>query len=287
VKLAGLVLRFFGMRLSQHHADPLDEFRVGSGAFRTADPPPPDPPFYAPPQRACLRLWTYIFGDQFSAFLSTAGWIILTALTASGVAAIIWGVYYLIMQDVPDIVSYPLTPAFEPDGRPQIPWVLSLPFAVSRWWDVAYAALWAVAASLLLLSFREAKSKGSYLEEETGAISFGILIAAALGGAAGICVATKGGTDQLCALATWQGGLSIALSISCGISVITSVLVTFLGGNLATGLRTAWSISLLAGLVAIVTLGASGGLLFGFGAGIIGTLFCTLFRGFLRLIGSF
>ncbi|MBU0625161.1 hypothetical protein KKF05_02355 [Patescibacteria group bacterium] len=275
--LAGLVLRLFGMRLIAGVDNPADEYQCGP--FRTADPPPIETPPSKPKSSLKKRVFNWLRSVTPSFFKSREFPLtILAATAAAAVVASVWGIWYLFAQDVPSIISYQLTPDHTPQGVEQNSWIISLPFVVSRWWDVAFAALWAAALSLLISSFRNS----DFNENETTASLFGALIPILIGGLAAACVGCKS-PDMEFARTTWQGALAAAFIVPSVAALICSIIITSSEKKLGSGLRVVWCITLSWGFIAAVIFGSPGGLLFGFVVGAFCTLLSTLIWAFIRL----
>lgn len=277
VAIAGLVLRLFGMTLVMDAAGPADEYR--GGPFRTADPPPVEAPPSKPKPSLRRRVFNWLSSITPSFFRSRELLLtILAAVTAAAVVASAWGIWYLFTQNVPDIVSYQLTPDHTPQGVEQDPWILSLPFAVSRWWDVAFVALWAAALSLLVSSFRN----GVVKDDEISALLGGTVFPVIIGGLVAALVGCKDPNMEF-ARTTWQGTLAAAFIVPSVAALICSIVVTFGLKKLDSSWRVIWCITLSHGFIAAVIFGPPGGLLFAFVVGAFCTLFSILIWAFIRL----
>jgi len=155
-------------------------------------------------------------------------------------------------------------------------WVIALPFAVSRWWDVAFFAVWAFSLARLIGSYT--KSEHSFGEEpETISLVIGLIFAVLGTVITAICVgcghpSNVPGQAEVPAVGTVMGAFAAGLIAPVACALFGSVIAT-IGAGLDAGLRTCWSVVLLGGLVAGIVFGAPGGLLYCFIAGGIITVF--------------
>jgi len=272
--VAGLVLRVFGMKLNADPSLPADEYGA-HGAYRTPDPPATEAPPVEPRPSLLSRLNRLVPSFlQSREFRLTVG----AAAAAAVTIATIWGVYYLFVQNVPDISAYQLSTSVTVDGVTQQPWIISLPFAVSHLWDVAYAALWTVALCLLVLSYRN-----NCIEEEEGVpLMIGLISSVIIGLLVAMCVGCDDPNTPAIPVSTWRGIFAAALVAPAVAALVASVLTTC-AVSLAGGLRTCWCICLVAGFVAGIVFGPPGGLLYCFAAGAFITVFNALIGSFVAL----
>ena len=68
------------------------------------------------------------------------------SLVTGGLIALFWAIYYLFTGSVPTVTSIKMTEA----------WELSLPFGISRWWDVLIGPIWSI---IVIYSLPKLKGK--------------------------------------------------------------------------------------------------------------------------------
>ena len=92
------------------------------------------------------------------------------SLLAAALAALFWIIWYLAAGSVPEVSEI----ALAPDEH------VALPFAVSRWWDVPFAAAWAALAAIVLTG-RRIREDGDLAVALAFALAFGLAFGLAYG----------------------------------------------------------------------------------------------------------
>jgi len=177
-------------------------------------------------------------------------WSILTAV----LIALFWTMYYLIVGSVPVVSSIKMTP----DST------LTLPFAISRWWDILLGPLFSCIFVLFFTSRRITKDK------DLVGINLGASLVVGLffGLISGLLVVRQGVSPDT--------GLVSSLALGLGVSLISGLLVVRQGVSPDTGLVGSLivgpGVSLVSGL--FVGLGVS--LALGLGVSLVFSLFVGL-----------
>lgn len=173
-------------------------------------------------------------------------------LLAVVVTALFWTIYWLVTGSVPVTTQILWAGAPEPDAAD----VIQLPVAVSRWWDVMFAPVWAVCLVGLIQWSKVERSRIEGLRTE-------LLI----GLGAGLLVGAGFGSFH---------GLFIGLTFGLSIGLLAGLLIRSLSGSnqgisvgagiiLGTGLGIGLVHGLISGLLAELVLGLACGLIVGLG----------------------
>ncbi|HLD27367.1 MAG TPA: hypothetical protein VJB39_00770 [Patescibacteria group bacterium] len=137
------------------------------------------------------------------------------SLVTGGLIALFWVIYYLIAGSVPTVTSMKVTDT------------LSLPFGISRWWDILIGPIWSI---IIIYLFTKLKGKdGDLVAALVAGLGFGLIFGLIFGLASGLAF-----------------GLAVSLAFGLAASLIF-------------GLTSGLAFGLGFGLVALIKLIASQG----------------------------
>jgi hypothetical protein len=146
------------------------------------------------------------------------------SLVVGGLIALFWVIYYLIVGSVPTVTSIKMTET----------WTMSLPFGISRWWDIMFGPIWSIIIIYLLT-----KLKGKD-DDLVAALVVGLGVSLIVGLVAGLTVGLGAGL-----------GVSLIFGLAAGLGVS---LIVGLGAGLGVSLTVGLGAGLIFGLVALIKL---------------------------------
>jgi hypothetical protein len=164
------------------------------------------------------------------------------SLVSAGAIALFWGIWYLATGSVPEVKSIKMTPD----------WIITLPFGISRWWDVLMGPIWAI---IITQSLDKIKDED--------ALAFGLIFGLIFGLVCGLA------SGLVCGLAFGlASGLAFGLVCSLAFGLVCS-LAFGLVCSLAFGLTFGLACGLAFGLVCSLAFGLASGLVCGLASGLV------------------
>jgi len=187
------------------------------------------------------------------------GLFLKSSFFAGSLVALFWTIWTLAGHPVPVISTIEITRN----------WIITLPFGISRWWDVLFVSLWASALALIITSEGLQQSSGFFALMEIGCNYIGLQVSLAVSLATGLAASL---------IAYLSGSLLISLIIGLSISSIYGLVIYVLFGM-------ADVVGLTVGLAMVVMIGLITGLCLGLVAGVITSFIISLAISFFFSLG--
>ena len=132
------------------------------------------------------------------------------SLVTGGLIALSWVIYYLIAGSVPTVTSMKVTDT----------WTLSLPFGISRWWDILIGPIWSI---IIIYLFTKLKGKdGDLVAALVAGLGFGLIFGLIFGLASGLAFGLASGLAFGLA-ASLIFGLTSGLAFGLGFGLVALI----------------------------------------------------------------